>query len=101
MRTRPSRSLRLMSDGWTLSDEFVHGDLVEKARPKLGTGTRFKKLTGQLSARGARDPKALAAWIGRKKYGKKKLSQLSAKKRKRKKLSKEFVWADQMNDWDE
>lgn len=31
---------------------------------------KFKKLTGQLARKGARNPKALAAWIGRKKLGK-------------------------------
>ena len=30
----------------------------------------FKKLTKSLAAKGAEDPKALAAYIGRKKYGK-------------------------------
>ncbi len=32
----------------------------------------FKKLTKKLAAKGAKDPKALAAAIGRKKYGKEK-----------------------------
>jgi len=32
--------------------------------------TGFKKLTKQLSKKGVKDPKALAAYIGRKKYGK-------------------------------
>ena len=32
--------------------------------------TGFKKLTKQLSKKGVKDPKALAAAIGRKKYGK-------------------------------
>lgn len=30
----------------------------------------FKKMTKSLAAKGAEDPKALAAYIGRKKYGK-------------------------------
>jgi len=30
----------------------------------------FKKMTKSLAAKGAKDPKALAAWTGRKKYGK-------------------------------
>lgn len=34
--------------------------------------TGFKKLTKQLASQGAKDPKALAAAIGRKKYGKEK-----------------------------
>ena len=32
--------------------------------------TKYQKLTRKLAARGASDPKALAAWIGRKKLGK-------------------------------
>lgn len=32
--------------------------------------TGFKKLTKQLAKKGVKDPKALAAYIGRKKYGK-------------------------------
>lgn len=31
---------------------------------------KFAKLSAQLAAHGAHDPDALAAWIGRKKYGK-------------------------------
>jgi hypothetical protein len=44
---------------------------------KLGTGKRFKALVATLTARGAYHPEALAAWIGRKRYGKKKFSKLS------------------------
>ncbi|MEU6649504.1 hypothetical protein ABZ904_08655 [Streptomyces sp. NPDC046900] len=32
--------------------------------------TKFDRLVAKLTARGARDPKALAAWIGRKQLGK-------------------------------
>lgn len=45
---------------------------------KLGGGGRFKKLKGELAAKGATNPGALAAFIGRKKYGKKKMSSLSS-----------------------
>ena len=48
------------------------------AKPTLGSGARFSALTQQLAAKGAKDPKALAAYIGRKKYGKKKFQKLSA-----------------------
>jgi hypothetical protein len=51
-------------------------------KAKLGTGTRFKQLTTKLKKQGVRDPKALAAAIGRKKYGKKKFQQLAAKGKK-------------------
>lgn len=54
--------------------------IVEK-RPKLGTGKRFEKLIEKLDSQGADDPKALAAYIGRKKLGKKKFQKLAAKGR--------------------
>jgi hypothetical protein len=55
------------------------------AKPKLGSGARFKKLKGQLAKKkGVRDPAAVAAAIGRKKYGAKKMAKMSAAGRKRK-----------------
>ena len=57
----------------------------KKRKPKLGSGARFKKLTKSLKKGGARNPKSLAAWIGRKKYGKKKFQKLAAKGRRKKK----------------
>jgi len=45
--------------------------------PKLGTGARFKKLSATLAARGASDPDALAAFIGRRKYGQAGMAKLS------------------------
>ena len=48
---------------------------------KLGTGARFKALTKKLTKRGAKTPKALAAWIGRRKFGKKKFQGLAARGR--------------------
>jgi hypothetical protein len=44
---------------------------------KLGGGGRFKKLSGELEHRGVRDPKALAAWIGRRKYGAKPFNRMA------------------------
>ncbi len=47
---------------------------------KLGDGSRFKALTGKLDGKsGVRDPEGLAAYIGRKKYGKEKFQSLSLK----------------------
>jgi len=43
-----------------------------------GSGANFKKLSGALAARGAHDPDALAAYIGRKKYGHKGMKKLAA-----------------------
>lgn len=48
---------------------------------KLGSGARFAALKGELAAKGAKSPGALAAWIGRKKYGKKRFASLSAQGR--------------------
>jgi hypothetical protein len=46
---------------------------------ELGGGGRYKQLISKLEKQGAKDPKALAAYIGRKKYGKKKFQELAAK----------------------
>lgn len=51
------------------------------ALPKLGTGERFKRLVGKLKAKGAKNPAALASWIGSKKYGKTRFQKLAAKAR--------------------
>jgi hypothetical protein len=50
-----------------------------KVKGKLGTGARFGRLARSLAQKGARKPKALAAFIGRKKFGKKRFAQLSKK----------------------
>lgn len=49
---------------------------------KLGGGGRFKKLKSDLAAKGASDPGALAAYIGRKKFGKSKFAKLAGSARK-------------------
>lgn len=54
-----------------------------KKKPKLGTGKRFSSLTAKLRAKGASNPKALAAWIGRRKWGSKRFTKLSVAGRKR------------------
>lgn len=46
-------------------------------KPKLGTGKRFNQLESTLKVNGATTPAALAAYIGRKKYGPKKFSNIS------------------------
>jgi HK97 family phage prohead protease len=51
-------------------------DMGRSARP--GTGARFRALQATLAAKGASDPGALAAWIGRKRYGKAKFTKLAA-----------------------
>lgn len=56
-----------------------------KKTAKPGTGKRFKALTKSLKESGAKNPKAVAAMIGRKKYGKEKMQKWAAKGRKQKK----------------
>ena len=51
---------------------------------KLGGGGRFKKLKAKLTKQGAKNPAALAASIGRKKYGNKKMAAMAASGKKRK-----------------
>ena len=50
---------------------------------KPGGGGRFQKLKKELGKKGVKDPGALAASIGRKKYGKEKFQQMAAKGKKR------------------
>jgi hypothetical protein len=52
----------------------------DKPKPKLGSGARFAALKDKLGDRkGVKDPGALAAFIGRKKYGNAKMQALSEK----------------------
>lgn len=56
-----------------------------KKKPPLGTGERFEQLVKKIKKRGkVKNPEAVAAWIGRKKYGKKRMAQLAAAGRRRK-----------------
>lgn len=49
------------------------------SKPKLGSGARFAALKKKLASKsGVTDPGALAASIGRKKFGSKKFAKLSA-----------------------
>jgi hypothetical protein len=54
-------------------------------KAKLGSGARFKALKAKLARKGVRSPGGLAAYIGRKKYGKKRFQALAAAGRRRKK----------------
>jgi hypothetical protein len=53
-------------------------ELATFAGKPPGSGANFKKLSATLAKRGARNPGALAAYIGRKKYGRKGFAKLSA-----------------------
>lgn len=56
------------------------------ARPSskapVGQGGRFAALAASLARKGVRDPKAVAAAIGRRKYGKKRFQQMAARGRR-------------------
>lgn len=53
------------------------------AKPKLGSGARFAAIERKAAASGARNPAAVAASAGIKKYGVKKMASLAAKGRKK------------------
>ena len=65
-----------------IKEAYEHGviDELEKIakKPKLGSGKRFAALEKKLSSKGVDDPGAVAASIGRKKFGKKKFQHLAA-----------------------
>jgi len=54
----------------------------QMAKPKLGSGARFKAVERSAEKSGASNPAAVAAAVGRKKFGNKKMSQLAAKGKK-------------------
>lgn len=56
--------------------------MARSKKPKLGTGKRFSNLKTKLADKGAKNPGALAAYIGRKKFGAKKFAKLGEKGRK-------------------
>ena len=67
-------------DDKTLTRSLVATLLAKARKPPLGSGERFAQLKGKLAKRkGIRDPGALAAHIGRKKYGAKKFANLAKK----------------------
>jgi hypothetical protein len=53
------------------------------ATAKIGSGRRFAALEGHLARRGAKNPAALAAYIGRRKYGAKRFAELAQAGRRR------------------
>ena len=54
------------------------------AKAKLGSGARFKAVERSAAASGARNPAAVAASVGIKKYGAHKMAQMAAAGRKKK-----------------
>lgn len=54
------------------------------SKAPVGQGGRFAALSAKLNAQGAQNPNALAAYIGKKKYGSGHFAQLAAKGKKKK-----------------
>ena len=52
-------------------------------KPKLGSGKRFANLEHSLASKGVRDPGAVAATIGREKFGQKKMTVMAEHGKKR------------------
>ena len=59
------------------------GKRGSKKMPKLGTGKRFAALAASAAKGSARNPAAVAAVAGRKKFGAKKMAALAATGRRR------------------
>lgn len=57
------------------------GGIAGPKKPKLGSGERFSALASSLKAKGAENPNALSAWIGREKYGNERFQKLALKGR--------------------
>lgn len=57
--------------------------MAAKRKPKLGTGKRFKVVAASARKSGARNPNAVAAAAGMKKYGKKRMAKMAAAGRQR------------------
>jgi len=53
------------------------------AKAKLGQGGRFAAVAKSAAASGARDPEAVAAAVGRAKYGAKRFAAMAAKGKKK------------------
>lgn len=53
------------------------------AKPKLGSGARFAAVERSAAKSGASNPAAVAAAVGRKKYGAKKMAAMAAAGRKK------------------
>ncbi len=62
-----------------LDTNTTRTEIMAKAR--LGSGARFASLKRAIGRKGVRNPGALAAAIGRKKYGAKRFAMLSARGR--------------------
>ncbi|WP_051844052.1 hypothetical protein [Streptomyces sp. NRRL S-813] len=56
---------------------------AKKKTPKLGTGKRFAAVAASAAKSGAKNPKAVAAAVGRKKFGNAKMAKMATAGRRR------------------
>lgn len=56
---------------------------MKEKKPRLGSGERFKQLANKMAREGVDNPDAVAASIGRKKYGNKRMQKMAIQGRKR------------------
>jgi hypothetical protein len=83
---------RVTEDGADARMRHLDFVRVTEAKPKLGSGARFKKLSKEIGKSGkVKDPDAVAAAVGRKKYGKKRFQKLAAKGKKKGESSEALV----------
>lgn len=57
--------------------------MARRRKAKLGSGKRFKAVARSARKSGARNPNAVAAAVGRKKYGKKRFQAMAARGKRR------------------
>lgn len=62
---------------------------MKKHKPKLGSGGRFKAIEEKAAKSGAKNPAAVAAAAGMKKYGKKKMEKMAHAGKEKHKLKYE------------
>lgn len=67
-----------------LNEELFGANKMKAKKAKLGSGARFKAIEKKAAASGAENPSAVAAAVGMKKYGKKKMESMAAAGKKRK-----------------
>lgn len=66
-----------------MASKSVNGNAPADPHAALGSGGRFAALKANLAKRGAKSPGGLAAFIGREKYGRGKMSRMAAAGRSR------------------
>lgn len=66
-----------------LENRISTKELLMAKNPKLGSGKRFEAVEKKARASGAKNPAAVAAAVGRAKYGSKRMAKMSAAGRKK------------------